>query len=432
MSPNTYSLTAVSAREERQTIDVTFTNNHTKKIKPYPFFPSFYLPRTSTTPFEKILESISRPPLQTISHEYSTQVICKTWNELKQVAQHIHTNTNYFPTLIEPERQFLLTQKWRYFQTFDEKLQPLNQAFADHPLPGLVDTLHTTLEGARQHNPKIEQELRERMVGSHELNIPYTDTPQTLNEQLHTLLENHFFTHQRASPIHTKQYATANQWSHAQRTHANELFFHTPREGEGKCTCCTPTTSFHASIHEGSVIETRVIQDGVYIHTHNTEWSEKYHAQHASKEKRLARQKEFGLATWPIGPLFRNEKIILPIHEAREEIKQGTLSMENNSTQTYWKCARQPFIMEKLHQTLRERVHVHETQQNVLTQPYLNQYQLAYTKHAAQDPLLQIHTLAMRKTKEWLASLPNYGIYHSNAWTDATHAQLLERAVLRE
>lgn len=431
MSPNTYSLTAVSARDERKTIDVTFTNAHTKKIKPFPFFPSFYLPHTSTTPFEKILETISRPPLQIISHEHATQVMCGTWKELKQVAQHIHTNTNYFPQLIEPERQFLLTQGWRYFQTFDANLSPLNEAFADAPIPGLVETLHATLHGARTHNAKLEHELRERIVASHELHLPYTDVPLSPNEQMETLLSNYMFTNHTPLPLHRGKSSNTSAWSHAQRMHANELFSQTPFSlGEGKCSCCQPTNLFHASLHEGSMVNARVTQDGVYIHTHDHAASQTYHEKHAGKEKRLARQREFGLSTIPIGPLYRNETISLTLNEARNEIKQGTLSGEIDPTHTYWKCTKQPYLLEKIRQNISARAQLHDARQNALTQPYLTQFQLAYTTQVQKDPLVQLHTLAARRTKEWTLNLANHLLFQPTPWKEATHTQLIEKAIL--
>ncbi len=430
MSPHTFSLVAVSARDERKTIDVTFTNNSQKKTKPFPFFPSFYLPRTSTTPFEKILETISKPPLQTIPHPHSTQVMCGTWGELKNVAQQVHTSTNYFPQLIEPERQFLLTQNWRYFQTFDEKLSPLNEAFMDTLIPGFVEPLYTTLNGARAHNPKIEQELRERMVASHELFLPYTDAPISSNEQIEMILNNYMFANHRATPLQKGNFTTTSMWSHAQRTRANEIFSQTPIQGEGKCECCKPTNLFYASLQDGSIVDTRVTQDGVYIHTNNITQGNDYHEAHAGKEKRLARQREFGLSTIPIGPLFRNEKISLSLNEARNEIKQGTLAAEINLTNAYWKCAKQPFVFDKIRQSLAARAQLHDVQQNALTQPYLTQFQLAYTSQVQKDPLVQLHTLAARRTKDWELNLANHLIFHPTEWREATHAQLLEKAIL--
>ena len=430
MSPHTFSLVAVSARDDRKIVDVTFTNSVQKKTKPFPFFPSFYLPRTSTTPFEKILETISKPPLQTVPHEHSTQVICGTWGELKQVAQQIHAHTNYFPQLIEPERQFLLTQNWRYFQTFDSTLSPLNGAFSDAPIPGLVEPLFATLNGARAHNPKIEQELRERIVGSHELFLPYTDAPTTLHEQLEVLLSNHMFANHTARPLKQGNFTTTSTWTHAQRSRANELFSQTPTQGEGKCACCAPTNLFHASLQDGSIVEARAIQDGVYIHTQNVTQSQEYHNTHAGKEKRLARQREFGLSTIPIGPLFRNDTISLSLNEARNEIKQGTLASEINLTQAYWKCSKQAFVFDKIRQSLSTRAQLHDVQQNTLTQPYLTQFQLAYTSQVQKDPLVQLHTLAARRTGEWVSSLGNHLIFHPTEWREATHAQLLEKAVL--
>ena len=177
-------------------------------------------------------------------------------------------------------------------------------------------------------------------------------------------------------------------------------------------------------------MDTRVTQDGVYIHTNNITQGNDYHEAHAGKEKRLARQREFGLSTIPIGPLFRNEKISLSLNEARNEIKQGTLAAEINLTNAYWKCAKQPFVFDKIRQSLAARAQLHDVQQNALTQPYLTQFQLAYTSQVQKDPLVQLHTLAARRTKDWELNLANHLIFHPTEWREATHAQLLEKAIL--
>ncbi len=368
---------------------------------------------------------------QTARHEHSTQVICGTWEDLKRIAQLIYQRTNYFPHLVETERQFLLTQNWRYFQTFDDKLIAQPHSFTDAPIPGLVETLHSTLQGARAHNPTIENELRERIVMSHELFLPYTDIPHSPAEQMETFIENVMFSKHIPKPIQTGTFSTRSTWTHAQRTYSSKHFTQTPfLPSEGKCTCCKPTNLFHASLHEGSMIDTRVTQDGVYVHTKDTRVSESFHSAYEGKEKRLARQREFGLPTIPVGPLFRGHTISLPLSEARNEIKQGTLSHQGTLDHAYWKCAQNGFILEKLSNEIQGRALLHESVQSVLTQPYLTQYQLAYTTQIQKDPLVQLHTHAAKRTREWSLNLGNHLIFNNTAWRDPSFASLLEKATL--
>lgn len=431
MSPNTYSLVSVSARPDKRSIHATFANTQKKVLKQYPFFPSFYLPRTSTTVFETLLRA--QPASlrhQVMGHPKSIQVLAGTWEDLKQLAQRLYAQTGYFPSLIEPERQFLLAQNWNYFQAFDEKLTPLNEAYLDALIPGLAENVHPTLRALRTHKPEMEKNLTQRMVLSHELSIPYTDVPLAQAEQLEILLSNALFALQMPAP-HTKGSAVnTSTWSMEQRTRANALVFHTPlTETEGKCACCAPTSIFHQNVHAGSLIDARATQDGVYIHTNHAGLSGTYHEKNPGKEKRLARAQEWGLSTLPIGPLRRGEKIALPLREAIEGQRQGILDTDQPPGAATWTCRKEPLALEQLKGQLDRRIALHTNLHGQLVQPYLRQYQLAYTLHTTQDPRVGLHQATEKTLKEWANALPLHLLRGETVWRGAGYTALIQAGI---
>jgi hypothetical protein len=419
MTPDTFSLVSVSTREEKRGVDVTFSNEQRKQLKFYPFFPSFYLPHTSSNAFEKLLNEHIEERHQLVTHPQSVQVIAGTWEDLKKIAHHIHTLTNYFPSLIEPERQFLLTQKWRYFQSFDAQLTPLPEAFRETKVEGMAEGVLKTLKQVHTHNPSLENQLTKRMILSHELGIPLSDTDEsTIEMQMETLLENHFFTLHLPAPLHKGEKLERGNWNVEQRTRSTQHTWSMSTEGEGKCTCCTPTSLAEAHVQGGSEIECIVEQDGVYLHTLDEKRSQTFHETHPQKEKRFARAKEWGLHILPIGPLWRGEKIILALNEAKHAHEQGLVRMHFSPEKMRWGCRKTGLALSQLHTQLAQREHYHATRQDALIQPYLNQYQLAYTLHTRKEPLVNLHTLGGKACREWGEKLPLHLQMGETAWRD--------------
>ncbi len=420
MTPNTFSLVSVSTREEKRGVDVTFSNEQRKQLKFYPFFPSFYLPHTSTNAFEKLLNEHIEERHQLVSHSKSVQVIAGTWEDLKKIAHQIHQLTNYFPSLIEPERQFLLTQKWKYFQSFDVHLSPLQEAFRETKVEGMAEGVLKTLKQVHVHNPSLENQLAKRMVLSHELGIPLSDVDELTPEmQMETLLENHFFTLHLAAPLHRGEKLDRGNWNVEQRTRSTMHTWSMSTEGEGRCACCVPTSLAEAHVQGGSEIECVVEQDGVYIHTLDEKRSQAFHDTHPQKEKRFARAREWGLHIIPIGPLWRGEKITLALNEAKQAHEQGLVRMNFSAEKMRWSCRKTGLALSQLQAQLTQREHFHSAQQNALIQPYLNQYQLAYTLHTPKEPLVNIHSIGGKLYREWGDKLPLHLQTGETSWRDA-------------
>lgn len=423
MTPNTFSLVSVSTREDKRGVDVTFANEQRKQLKFYSFFPSFYLPHTSTNAFEQLLNEHIEERHQIISHPKSIQVIAGTWNDLKQIAHHIHTLTNYYPSLIEPERQFLLTQKWNYFQTFDEKLNPLPQAFSETKIEGMAEGVIKTLKQIHTHNPNLENQLTQKMVLAHELAIPLSDVPMTSEEQMEIVLENHFFNHQQPAPLNKGEKLNRSTWNVGQRDKISMQTWNMSLENESQCTCCVPTSLVDSHVQVGSEIACTIVQDGVYLHTLDDGRSQNYHATHAQKEKRILRAKEWGLHVLPMGPFWRNETISLSLNEAKQAHEQGLVKMHVDPASMKWKCRKTEPVLGQLHARLKQKEEWHSAQQTKITQPYLTQYQLAYTLHTQQNPLVQIHAQGSKLVREWTQKLPLYLQTGETPWRDTQLAK---------
>jgi hypothetical protein len=393
MYPNTYSLVHAAAAPERAAVAVTFANASHRITKSFPFFPSFFLPHTSTTQslFQTLLKQPSLPKHQLIEHAHSIQIIARDFLELKKIAFALFQQTGYLPQLIEPERQFLLTQKWKYFQSFDEKLNPIPIAFADTQIQGMVEALYPTLKSLHTHNPAMQAEWYEKITSAHELLHPITEKPLTAGEKVERFLDNELFRQQMPLPIEVANPADTSKWNMEQREQKKKEILESPLAGEGKCDCCAPRSPMEAHLLPQSIISTTITQDGVFIHTQHAAISEHYHSTHTGKERREERAHEYGLQTLPLGPLWRNERIELPLAEALHEMKQGNLKITPDFSNATWKCRHGPFALQTIHAQLKERIQFHAQQQNALLQPYMTQFQLYYTQFAKQDPQVQLH-----------------------------------------
>ncbi|MFH0970206.1 MAG: hypothetical protein V1776_01970 [Candidatus Diapherotrites archaeon] len=428
MSPNTYSLTSVSARADRKGVDVSFANAHEKRTEFYTFFPSFYLPHTSTNTFETVLEKGVEEKHQTIAHTHSIQVISGTWESLKKIATQIHTFTGYYPSLLEPERQFLLTQKWRYFQSFDGKRIPQTGAFEETQIEGMAEGILTTLRGLHQHNSQLEKQLARQLAISHELGIPPHATSTNVNEQMECLLENTFFQHHLAAPLQSTLPLQRGKWNIEKRKNAEEKGWETPLQHEGKCSCCTPQSGIEAHLTKGSRITVTILQDGVYIHTQHEALSHHYHTTHPHKGKRITRANEWGLDIFPLGPFSRGEKIELPLQEARDAHEAGLGRMEKNMDACTWKCLKEKGILEKLKEELMQRRNYHDMQAGGVLQPYISQYQLAYSQHVWKSPEALLHQEGRNTIQRWMEQLPLHLQNGETRWRDREWAESVQNS----
>ncbi len=401
MHPNAYSLVHAAAAIEKPAINVVFSTPTKRVTKQYPFFPSFYLPRTSTNLFETILNASTFPKHQLITHSQSLQIIARDFVELKKIAFTIFAQTHYLPLLIEPERQFLLTQKWRYFQAFDEEFKPLPHSFTDAQLPGFVESIYATLKSLHTHNPKMQAEWNERITCAHELLHPISEKLLSLNEKVEMGMDNYLFAKHIPLPLEGSEPIDTGKWNVAQREEAKKRIIENPLEAEGKCECCIPKSFMEAHVLPHSLVAATTTQDGLYIHTHHSRLSEHYHTTHTGKEKREARAKEYALNHYPIGPLTRNQTITLPLHEAIQEMRTGNVRIAFSTSEAKWKCRNEkPFSLQATLQAFQQRAQLHAQQQNSLLQPYMSQFQLYYTQFAAQDPRVQLHAHAEKLAQQ--------------------------------
>ncbi len=424
MHPNAYSLVSVCTRPEKGKVDVTFANTSKKVTKSYSFFPSLYLPHTSTTLFEELV-SQTNEKIQLVHHPDTIQVIAPNWIELKKIALRIHSQTNYFPLLIEPERQFLLTQNWRYFQTFDEKLNPTKEAFAETKIEGLIENLHVTLNGLANHNPGIEKQWRQRVALSHELFLPYHDVPLNTSQQLETWMNNHFFSRQTPLPIQKGNPISMENWTFEKREKTKKRVQETPLTQTKNCSCCIPQTILEKHIHPGSVVTITPTMDGIYLPTQNEKRSRTYHENNPNQENRIERAREFGLPNLPIGPLHRNKKIELPLEEALQAQKQKIVTISYETSQLTWNCHHTENETQKLFTALEKREHEHAQIHAMLVQPYLNRYQLAYTIHAQHQAPIRLHETAQKQVSIWKEELPNQLLAGTTAWRNTSFTTLL-------
>lgn len=415
MTPKEYALVSLQYGEEQKSIRAQFASPDKKITQKYSFFPSFFLPKKEV--FRELLEN-EKEKHQIIQRENSYQLTAGTWSGLKKIGNNLYRQTHYYPSMIEPERQFLLLQKWKYFQSFDENQKPLTQNFQNTLIPYFCETIHETITQMSEHNPKLSKKIREQIILSHELCIPLTKTEFTQEEQLEILLDNFMFQEGQYVPKEKTKKIELSHFSIGERKKIAENVWNSPLSEEGKCECCKPKNPLEKNVHPSSLIRATATQDGVYIHTSNPVISSEYHQKNQNKEKREKRKKEFGLHQIPIGPLQRGEKIYIPLQEALTEQENGTISIQFEEEKAMWNCNQKKFILQKMNQSIQKQIQKHTLQQNEYTQPYLIKHGLAYTIMVQKDPIIQLSQNAQTITTQWHNQLPLHILQGKTKWTD--------------
>jgi hypothetical protein len=418
MTPSTYSLVSLQYYEEQKAIVAGFASAKKKITKKYSFFPSFFLPREEKNLFEKLLKNGEWEKHQRILRTNSLQITAAAWGGLKKIATQLYRLTGYFPNLIEPERQFLLLQKWKYFQSFDENFNALSNTFQNTLFPDFCEPLHETLSSLNEHSAVLTKKMNERIGISHELCIPLTKTCFTEEEQLEILLDNFMFQQSQPLPKERAEKVSLSHLSFGQRKKLFENIWNYPLLGEGKCSCCSPASPIERNVHSASLVLATALQDGVYFETNNPNISKEYHQQNKNKRKREERKKEFGLLQYPIGPLYRGEKIFIPLQEALLERENRIISIGLKKKKAVWNCNTEPFILQKLNQYFQQQLHAHSARHHELIQPYLSEYRLAYTVHTQKNPMIQLHNTARQTVSKWHSRMGLYLLQGNTKWRD--------------
>jgi len=370
-------LSKVSYLEEKRLVVVEFSNNSSKRSESFLFFPSALVPSSNSTEpiIRQLLNSFDRKKFKVEKRNDCTlAVFARSFSDLKRFCTLLEATLKTRALLVEPERQFLLSRNWSFFDAFDFSCgAPEKKDYFS--LPKLrFDWMNAVLEKEIAVLLKSEREVAEKIlesiVLSNALCVPLNGLPQQQPLLAELFLEAACYKNSFVFPRETGNVFSGNRFGffNGNQEDFAELdfskvwptlfgfpFFNLSFDTID-CDCCVPETAFEQNILPSSKVEVRFKKNGLFFESKTENFARQFHEICAGKESRLQRQKEFFLQSPPIGPFDAGDKAVVPVSDALELCSSASAEITNNAADLHWFCRKQDGLLSKEFSALDKKI----------------------------------------------------------------------------
>jgi len=341
-------LTKVSYNEAKHEVLVEFANEHTKIVQRERFFP--YLSFSPNLESQKLSSLVLSLGFKGFSIEEENNLLilrALSFSELKKISNSLSLHINKKPLVLEPERAFLLSKNWSYFDAFEQvggNLYKLDYSFfANNPSKnwkghnlGFFLTKEISFLDAMHVSEKDALFLVERAAWSSLLKVGLVQVPKEIPERVELFLENVFskngemllfesvqkvFSQSDYEPF--SRDSTSNiDFSLVWADLFSNNFFNLGTDTKN-CSCCNPLTLESNNLLPSSTIKVRFTEDNLYFESSSDSFAFEYHTKFPFKEERLSKKREFCMNSFPIGPFFKEDSALVPLFDAKRLILEG-------------------------------------------------------------------------------------------------------------
>ncbi len=356
-------LTKVSFNPDKKEILVEFSNKETRIVKRYPFFPFFVLPKEMGK--EKITELLLGLGFKkfSVTEDENLHISAAHFFELKQMAFAIAKATDKMPVVVEPERAFLIQQKWTYFDSFSFENNVLEKISSEKEI-GFFITPEIPFNEALSLNEEETLFLVKQSAFSSLLLLPLNKVPSSPQEKTEVFLENIFFKKgftvswkKSDSLFNPKQFAPTCSFDSFSTIDfslvwvqlLSKNFFNIGHDTLN-CDCCKPIKLNDKNVLPSSRIEIVFNEDYFFYESSSDAFALNFHKENDLKEKRLEKKKEFFMKMYPVGPFFSGQKEKVPLSDAKMLLDTGKVSLEKNHLLQWFCTKKESFLSEEIRQ----------------------------------------------------------------------------------
>lgn len=351
-----YYLTRVSYNEQKHEIITEFSSDSNNLVKRERFHPFFYF--NSGIGREKLLEFFISLGFRGFSVEEEGRFLCVralSMELLKKMSNALALHAKKKPLVIEPERAFLLSKGWSFFDSFEEIdgllfrsdlfSVPANST-AKVSVPDFGS--HIIRELPFSEALRLSEEDALFMVSqsawSNLLVVPQVMVPSSIEGKLEFFIENIFFKHaQELSFEESKKMFSSKEFEPISAQGLSKLdfsrvwtelfsnnFFNLGPETRN-CDCCKPVVLEAKNLLPSSMIRVCFSQSNLFFESCSESFSFDFHNENDSKDLRLEKKREFFLNSFPVGPFSAGEVALVPLLDALRLIEQGKAKLVSSA-----------------------------------------------------------------------------------------------------
>jgi hypothetical protein len=349
-------LTKVSYNEAKHEILAEFSSKRERIVQRHKFFPFTLI--SNSIEKEKLSSLILSLGFKGFSVEEENNFLklrTLQFQDLKKISNALAIHINKKILVLDPERSFLIEKDWSYFDSFkkidnslyktthlSKSIDSKDQIMKNNVDLGFFLTKEIPFKEALRLNQDDALFLVELSSWSHLLSVPMSQVPKSKEEKVELFLEKCFFKH--GEPIsfdkNEKIYSSSGfepigakgevlskiDFSKMWADLFSNNFFNIGPETRN-CSCCEPVTLDSKNLLPSSLIKVRFNEDNSFFESCSDSFSKDYHEENQLKELRSQKRKEFFLNSFPVGPFFRNDSILVPLMDAKRLISEGKATL---------------------------------------------------------------------------------------------------------
>jgi len=353
-------LTSVSYNESKKEVLVEFSNKSSRMIERFKFYPFFRLPISiDSSKLKELILSFGIKGFSLVEKSSFYYLHASSFGELKKIANVLGNCFGKLPLVVEPERQFLLEKGWTYFDSFIYfsnsfvKVDSFNKDVSFAILPEIPFSQALKID-EKQALFSVEQAALSSI-----LSVPLHLVPREAKGREELFLENIFFKNAEFV-LWEKQESLASysgvpfgffdkvsvmDFSPLWAQLFSKSFFNVGPETKN-CSCCKAFTLDDKNILPSSLIEVVINEDNFYFESSSPSFSKEFNITHEGKSLRIEKKKEYFLKDLPIGPLNRGERVLLPLLDAKNLLRDESVSLGANH-KVEWFCLKSESFFSK-------------------------------------------------------------------------------------
>jgi hypothetical protein len=337
--------------QEKSEIICYFRDNNSQKAVRFPFKPYFILNNDfDLLKLKELINFFGIKNFNIVSKNNFIKVFSNSINSLKEISKILGITTGKKYLILDPTRVFLLEKDWSFFDIFYFENDIPIKAFSKNNFFEILSPL-ISFEDALKIDEKNVNALIENSVFSNLLKIPINNIPTSFNEKLELFLENIYFSN-----------AGVIQWDDVEKIYSKKDFapyglfenfseidfsmfwvqimtksFFNLGQDTINCGCCKPIRINDSNIIPASSIEVIPIENELFYISSSKKFSNYFHNNNVGKKARVLRKNEFFLKNFPVGPLFSNNKYLVPFDDAVKLLDEKKVSLSKNHS-LFWFC----------------------------------------------------------------------------------------------
>lgn len=365
MSQHIY-LVNVTYNFEKNEIVCYFENDFKKIAKKYVFFPKLkFSKRVNLANLDELLFFYDIKNFKLVEKEDFYFLECKNIKDLKNIANLLAKLSLKKNLVLDPIRLFLIENDWSYFDRFKLKEDKLEKIDAFFDNPNLIFK-EISFKEAKKINSNSTEFLVKKCVLSNLLKLPINKVPNDIYKIVEVFLENlyfknvgyvlwenkkNFYSSNEFGPLGYFEKVSQIDFSSVWVKLLTKNFFNIGQETIN-CSCCKPVKLNDSNLLPSTLIEVIINQNNLFFETSSSIFRINFHKNNLFKKKCIEKKKEFWLKTIPIGPFFKNQKIKIPLLDAKTLLEEEKVILGKDHD-IIWTCnKKESFISKNIEENL--------------------------------------------------------------------------------